>query len=119
MKKVIDALYALRPPAVLDESELCDMVADCLMKHGILFSREYRLGHGCRADFLLVGGLLIEVKSLERGARAVAKQLNRYAAFDEVTGLLLVTNTALKMPDSIGGKPLTTLFLKRLWGVSL
>lgn len=55
----------------------------------------------------------IEVKT--KGSRAeVVRQLDRYAAHDQVTGLLLVTSLAKLrvMPSTLRGKPVSVLWIR-------
>ena len=68
-------------------------------------SREHRLAPGERPDFLIAGGTVIEVKSPRARAAAVLRQLERYAAYDEVEALILASARAVNVPARIGGKP--------------
>ncbi len=76
--------------------------------------REKVLGPGDRPDFV-IGGVVVEVKV--RGARKVAiwKQLNRYAAHQAVTDLVLVTNLSMGLPAAVDGKPAWYVSLGRAW----
>lgn len=77
---------------------------------GVEFEREARLAPGERIDFLCAGGIGIEAKT-RCSKRIIYRQLERYARIEAVNALILVTNTALGLPEAIGGKP--------LWHVSL
>lgn len=72
---------------------------------------EVRLSLRDRIDFL-VGRVGVECK-VAYGAATVLRQLERYAASDEVDDLLLVTTKATHrgLPPVVGGKPLLVLFL--------
>lgn len=75
-----------------------------LTEAGLIFEREARLSAGERIDFLVEGGIGIEAK-VRYPRRAIYRQLERYAAKEQVTGLILVTGTAIGLPSAIGGKP--------------
>lgn len=69
------------------------------------FEREARLAPGERIDFLIAGGIGIEAKT-RCPPRKIYRQLERYAAHDTITSLILITGTALGLPAAINGKPL-------------
>ena len=119
IKKTINALEALRPQAVLDEIELQDMVEAALLQNNIEYRREARCGKGCRVDFLLSGGVAVEVKARRRPYKTLLSQLKRYAQCETVSAIIFVTNDAAHLPAQIEEKPLIYLNLKRLWGVAL
>ncbi len=68
-----------------------------------------------RIDFLLPGGVGIEVK-VDGQPAAVWRQLVRYAASDRVTELLLVTTRAKhavgRVETTLNGKPMNVLVLR-------
>jgi hypothetical protein len=68
------------------------------------FEKEAVIGERERIDFLVSGGIGIEAK-LKQPARQIYRQLERYAACDAITGLILISGTAMGCPDSINGKP--------------
>lgn len=76
--------------------------------------REHRLSPFDRPDFM-IGGVAVEVKV--RGARPalIWKQLKRYAAYEAVSAVVLVTNRAMGLPASIDGKPAWYVSLGRAW----
>lgn len=80
-----------------------------------MVSREHRLGPGDIPDFLIGGGLVVEVKGPRHQATAVVRQLARYAAYPEVTAIVLATARAMTMPAQIGGKPCRVVNLGRAW----
>ena len=119
IKKTINALEALRTPAVIDELELQNMVEAALLQNNIEYKREARCGKGCRVDFLLSAGVAVEVKARRRPYKTLMAQLKRYAACETVTAIIFVTNDTAHLPSSINEKPLIYLNLKRLWGVAI
>ncbi len=67
-----------------------------------------------RIDFLLAGGLGIEVK-VSGQTSAVWRQLHRYATHERVSGLILVTTRtphAVGAPVELNGKPVAVLVLR-------
>lgn len=73
------------------EEDLQRAIAQVLERSGVPFRREVKLGPRDRIDFLLDGGVGIEVK-VKGSATQAARQLQRYAKSDQVTELVLVTS---------------------------
>lgn len=99
--------------AFIDEKDLQDGIAEALARGGLGFEREVRLAPRDVVDFLVEGGVGVEVK-VEGAVGAILRQLARYARSDRVKALLLVTRKmqhAGRFPSELGGKPLlvTTL----------
>lgn len=91
-----------------NEAELQLAFASLLDGLGLAYTRELALSHQDRIDFRLKDcGLGIELK-VKGSVDAVAVQLSRYAAHDEIAALLLFTTRAqhLGLPSTIGGKHL-------------
>lgn len=97
-----------------DEKELQAQIERVLHDNGIKYLREHRLSEHDIPDFFLEEeGVVIEVK-VKQSKRKIYAQCMRYAAYDKVTQVLLVT------AGSIGnvllhGKPLTVVNLNRAW----
>ena len=102
----------------LEEADLHAAIARILYESNIAFTHEYRLGPRCRPDFY-AGGIVIEVKKSRPAAALLKRQIERYLSFDEVKGLIVVTQKRVTLPDSINNKPVRQIALDRLWGVSL
>jgi hypothetical protein len=115
----VKAIQTLRPPAVIDELELQDMVAAALLENEIEHKKEVLCAKGCRVDFLLPGGVAIEVKARKRPRKALMAQLTRYFGCENISAILLVTNDAAHLPAEINSKPLVYINLKRRWGVAI
>lgn len=97
-----------------DEREFHVGIEAVLRGAGIPARREVVLSRRDRIDFLLPGGLGIEVK-LAGTPGDVLRQLRRYAASAQVTGLLLVTSRARHvrgLPDRLGDTPLRFLLVR-------
>lgn len=115
---VMDALSAMRIGAACTEAELHQLAAETLRRAGIEARHEVRLAPRCRIDFM-VGDIGVEIKKKRPVASALAAQLSRYAACDEVRELLVLAPRGVNLPRTIGGKRVTMMGLERLWGISL
>ena len=94
----------------VNERELQDAVAQMLTKHGIAFEQEKTLTAQERIDFLVEGGVGIEIK-VKGSPAQVARQLQRYAKCEEITSLILLTSRmqAGAQLDAYLGKPVRVL----------
>jgi hypothetical protein len=97
-----------------DEKVLQSEIAAVLTGLGIEFKREVRLGPGDIVDFMFSDGLVAEVK-IKAARRAIYLQCKRYCAHETVSGLVLITATALGFPEAIDGKPTYIASLGRAW----
>lgn len=89
-----------------DEEDLRDGLASALDAEGVSYERECVLGPGDRIDFLVDGGLGVEVK-VATGISAVTRQLHRYSQHVRVVALVLFTPSArlpLMLPATLNGK---------------
>jgi hypothetical protein len=119
MTEVLKALSKLRINPVMDEYELQNKIAVVLAAEGISFVREYKLGPRSRVDFLTGDGIAIEVKKGKPNKSQVINQLEKYAAFDDVSEIILVVEKNLDIPREINGKPCISFGLNKLWGIAL
>jgi hypothetical protein len=87
-----------------DERELQEGIAAVLAPLGP--AREVRVGARDRIDFLLPGGIGVEVK-IDGSLSALTRQAHRYAQRAEIAALIIVTNRhrLAQLPDTISGKP--------------
>lgn len=92
-----------------------DLFLAARLPAGCVLRREYRLGPHDVIDFLVGGRIGVEVKMQRAQPRDVARQLARYAAFSVVGDLILLSGKAMRLPPSIGGKPLYGVSLGRAW----
>lgn len=92
------------------EAKLQEGLETLFAVEGIEFSREVRLGERARIDFLIEGvGLEVKVAG---GQGKVERQLTRYSKFEQIEGLVLVTNRLRhKFPSELNGKPLEVVYL--------
>lgn len=118
MDQVVKALKRIRTQIVIDEYKLHQLIDKELVKEGISFNNEFLLGPRNRIDFLTVSGVGIEAKKGKPNELQVMSQLTRYAAFEQVTGLILVIERYMDLPEEINGKPVISIGLRKLWGIA-
>lgn len=109
---VVTVLGAHRHRGV-NEKQIQDSVQRVLAAAGLAFSREHVLSAQDRPDFLVDGGVVVEVK-MKASRSMVLMQLGRYASHDQVTALVLASprlTVVSGMPDSIHGKPVRVVQL--------
>jgi len=100
-----------------DEKQLQAGIAQALAELKVEFLAEVVLTPGDRLDFLVEGGIAIEVKTNDsKGGAAlssVTRQLWRYAKLDAVKELVLVTTRSKHrdLPPDILGKPVHVVYL--------
>lgn len=92
------------------ERDLQDGIDAVLEASGYRYEREKSLGGAGVIDFLIEGGVGVEVK-IKGSPVEVARQLLRYAKEDAVTEIVLVTGRARlgKLPETLHGKPVTVV----------
>lgn len=95
------------------EKELQDGLEEVFRRERIDFLREHHLGPGDVIDFLLEGCLGVEVK-VGGSLSAVTRQLHRYAGYETIHGLVLVTSrcTLDNLPVVLRGKPVEVVPLR-------
>lgn len=96
------------------ERALQEGVEACLLRSGERFVREAILSPRSRVDFLTEDGIAIELK-VEGTVGDIVCQLQRYAGFDAVLGLVLVSthraHVGLADLETVGGKPFRLVLL--------
>lgn len=95
-----------------NEKILQAQMADQLL--GFDVQKEYRLDDKNIVDFFVDGGIAIEVK-IAGGKKDIYKQCLRYAMFDQVEMIVLVTNKAVGLPKMLNGKPTFIIKLGDAW----
>jgi hypothetical protein len=98
------ALLRAHAFTVADEDELQAAVAALLAPLGA--RREVRVGPADRIDFVLPGGLGVEVK-INGSLSALTRQVHRYAQRPAIAALIVVTtrHRLARLPDTMHGKP--------------
>lgn len=117
--EVLRILRNIRVGITFDEYELQHLIAELLEKSNIHFKKEYKLAARNRIDFLVEGGIGIEVKKGKPNRAQVSRQLERYAAFSEVKAVILVVERSVNISSDVNGKKCILFGLNRLWGVAL
>ena len=115
---VLSALEELRSPFALYETDIHRMVQKRLTDAGIDFVHEAKIGPGCRIDYL-AGKIGIEIKKGKPDAKALTRQLIRYAECEPVQAFVVLTQRTVPLPKTVLGKPVHTIVLNQLWGVAL
>ena len=116
--RIIAALGKVRAPAMPGEYDIHGMIAEALKEDGLDFVHERPLAPRCRIDFFC-GGVGIEVKKGRPAPAQLRRQLARYAASEEISALIVVTQRAVSLPETICGKKLYQVSLNRNWGIAL
>lgn len=112
--RAVAALIGAHRYRYADELELHDGIDQVLRAAGVVPDREVRLTARERIEFLLPGGLGIEVK-VAGSPGAVRRQLGRYAACPSIDVLLLVTTRPTHLtglPGQIGDVPVLSVLLR-------
>lgn len=117
-ERIITALRSLRVPVQQGEYDLHEQVRQVLEQQGITCIHEAPLAPRCRIDYLC-GSVGIEIKKGKPVRAALIRQLSRYAACPQITALVAVIERTADLPREIGGKPLYSVCLNRLWGIAL
>lgn len=97
-----------------DEEEFQVGLSKALRSAGVEFRREAILSKRDRIDFMLDGGIGIEVK-IDGSISALTRQLFRYAELPEINGLLVAVslNRLANLPTEINGKPVQCVRIMR------
>lgn len=95
-----------------DERALADQLEALLRADGVDYEREHVLGDKDRVDFFVHNAVAVEIKTAG-GYNSVLRQLGRYAKYDSVEVLLLITTRSdhRKMPPFLSGKPVAVHYV--------
>lgn len=80
-------------PPCRSEAELENEVVKRLEAAGINYERQYRASDADRFDILIAGAIVLELK-VDGGAGALLRQVERYAQYEYVTSIIVVTTRA-------------------------
>jgi hypothetical protein len=96
-----------------DEAELQAAVAQLLDGAGLGYRREVRLSSRDRVDFMVDGGVALELKVSTTG-KDLLRQVLRYAEHQAVREIVIgsTTHHGLSLPDAANGKPVHTVHLR-------
>lgn len=109
---IVAALSTLRAVSA-SEKELHGAIGRALTAAGLAWSAEVDLGRDGRIDFLVEGGLGVEVK-IKGSRQDLLIQANRYAACASLSGLVIVSrrsNHVSGLPPTLHNKPLRGVYL--------
>ncbi len=100
-----------------DEKVAQAQLESLLQTAGFEFKREHRLSANDIPDFLITqGGFSIIVEMKTRAQRMkIYRQLERYAQHPTVDGIILLSGTAMVIPELIGDKPALYASMGRAW----
>ena len=119
LDRVVTALSRLRLNTVPRETSLYCLLERVFLAEGIAFNPQVWVAPASRIDYLLEGGVGVEVKSGVVDRRRILAQLERYAASDVVRSLLLVTERGVSgLPREMAGKRVRQVSLQGLWGIA-
>ncbi len=113
MGKLRSILSKYKFTAASSEKELQQQVESVLLASGLNYTREARLGPKEVIDFL-IGDIGVEIK-IRGSAVATYRQLERYAEFDSIKGLILLTWRNQSLPLTINGKPAAVICMAESW----
>jgi hypothetical protein len=100
---------------VVKEKETQAQIERALADAGHEFCREYRLDNKNIPDFFFhENGIAMEVK-LKGQIVAIYKQCQRYAQFDQVKHIILVSNKRMGFPAEINGKSCYFVQIGKAW----
>ena len=119
LAEILHALRGIRAPIQQGEYDLHTLVRAALTDAGIPCAHEVPLAPRCRIDLVCPGGIGIEIKRGQPDRKRIVMQLTRYAACEQISSLILVTERTVAVPNQIHGKPVSCVCLNRLWGIAL
>ena len=82
---------------------------------GSTLEREKRLSAFDVPDFVIDGRIVVEVKVRKAQRPQILRQLARYAKFDCVEAIILVSSKSFSLPPEILGKPAFSVSLSKAW----
>jgi len=116
---VVDVVRGLKLPPVRLEQDVVQAIRQAFLSAEIVFEEEMTISPRCRVDFLVGGGVVVEVKKGKPNTRRVNEQVARYASCDRVSGVVLVSERGLfDHLDEAHGKPVRYVALSKNWGLT-
>lgn len=120
LSRLLKVLRRIRVAQVgLSEAQLHQQISQALLEAGIEHRREFPFAKGCRADFWVDPGWVIEVKK-KRPVRALLEnQIARYARSGKVKGLVVLLERAITLEPVCEGVPVHVVSMNAAWGVAI
>mgnify|MGYP000853091481 CR=1 FL=1 len=118
ISQVYSALMSMRAPVTFEEQALHQLALTALADAGLEAAHEVQIAPRCRVD-ILSHGIGIEIKRGRPNKTTLLRQLTRYASSDKITGIIIVCEHGLSLPETLASKPVRLLSLNRLWGVAM
>lgn len=117
MPTVSDVVELLRttPFVLKDEKSVQSAIGTVLNSHGIRHKREVRLSEKDIVDFMVEGGIAIEVKMSGAQKRSIFRQCERYCEHASVSAIILMTAKTMGLPAEINGKSAYYVSFGRGW----
>lgn len=98
------------------EKHLQEGIERIFKDSGVMFEREKRLSPQDIPDFLVAGSVVVECKMRNKSRKIdIYQQLSRYAAYAEVTSIILASNVSMGLPSEINGTPVYAASLSAGW----
>lgn len=95
------------------EQELQDAVQTILTNAEVEFSREYVLSPTDRPDFYLHATQIALELKISGSVETHLRQMKRYAEYEQVAGVILITTRQTTVPDKLSEKPTGVICLWR------
>lgn len=99
--------------ALAQEAKLTAAVASALTTMGITYTAEHRLTPKLRLDYMLPGGVFIELKKGNAGL-PVLRQVGQYLEHPDTNGCILIALKCTDIPATFCGKPIEKIELWRM-----
>ena len=97
-----------------DEKSAQVALQAAFLADGIPHEREFSLSKADIVDFLIEGGIALEMKL--KGSRSqILRQIERYAEHDQVQEIILLTGRCMHIPDEINGKRAVVVWMSGAW----
>lgn len=100
-----------------DEKMAQSQLADHLLAAGFDIEREHRLSAQDIPDFVISQdgfSIILEMKTRAQRMK-IFRQLERYSKHASIHGIILLSGTAMHVPDLIGDKPALYASMGRAW----
>lgn len=120
IQRLLRVLRQVRVDKVgLAEEEIHQIIAGHLIAAGMDHRREHRFAKGCRADFWLDRGIVIEVKKRRPAKADLLAQITRYAACDQVRHIVVMLERAIDVPLNLGRVQVHVVSMNAAWGIAV